>query len=92
MKRTVALVCALLLLLLLAQSAFAISSALLNINWSNLLSGSGGSAVSSGYKLSLTVGQTISGSSSSPLYKVQMGYWAGYEPINVYLPRIMRNP
>ena len=81
------------LLFLLAQGALAMSSTDYRLDWLNLLSGSGGSARSAGYSAGLTVGQTVSYTSSSPLYRVQMGFWAGIPPeLHVMLPIIRDSP
>jgi hypothetical protein len=93
MKRTILIL--LCVLLLLAEGAQAMSSASYQIDWSNLLSGSGGPASSAGFKVNFTVGQTVRGDSASSLYKVQMGYWAGADlpPTHrLYLPAIKRSP
>jgi hypothetical protein len=92
MKRTLLI---LLCVLLLAEGAQAMSSAAYQIDWNNLLSGSGGPTSSAGYKVNFTVGQTVSGDSASPLYKVQMGYWAGAglpRTYSLYLPTVKRSP
>ncbi len=68
------------LLLLLSQAVLAMTSPAYRLDWNNLASGSGGPAQSTQYKVNFTVGQTASGVSSSPLYRVQMGYWGGIAP------------
>ena len=91
MKKKILLVCV--LLLLLVQSADAASSTNYRIDWNNLLSGSGGPTSSTLYKANYTVGQTVSASSASTLYKMQTGYWAGTTTwANIYLPRTVKNP
>jgi hypothetical protein len=60
----------LLLVFLLVQSVDAMSSPGYKIEWNNLLSGGGGTAASAGYHTNVTIGQTVSGVSSSPGYRV----------------------
>jgi hypothetical protein len=90
MKRPIILLC--ILLLMVVQAGHSMSSANYRIDWHNLLSGSGGPAASAGYKVNFTVGQTVSGTSSSPLYRVQMGYWATAPSFAVRLPIIKKSP
>ena len=93
MKRTIILVCVLLLLLMLAQSVYGMSSPAYRIEWLNLLSGSGGPASSAGYQVNFTVGQTVSSASANPQYRVQMGYWAGIIPrFSAFLPKVVKSP
>ncbi len=92
MKLKIILLCVL-LLLLVAESAYAMSSPAYRIDWTNLLTGGGGPASSGGYRVNFTVGQTVSDESASPQYKVQMGYWAGNLPqFEIFVPRIAKNP
>jgi hypothetical protein len=77
MKRLLIGLSLLLLLLLLTQSVIAMSSSDYKIEWNNLLSGSGGSASIGDYKLDITVGQTVRGTSLNPSYQVQLGFWPG---------------
>lgn len=84
------------LLLLVVQGVHAMSSTSFRVDWSNRLSGSGGPASSPGYKVNFTVGQTVIGASSSPINKVQWGYWAavgpGSQQFFLYMPVIMKVP
>ncbi len=92
MKRSTFLLVGLLLLLLLAQGAQAMSSPAYQVDWTNLLTGSGGPASSPAYQVNFTVGQTADDVSSSPLYKVSLGYWAGVlPPVTLFLPRISKD-
>ncbi len=92
MKLKIILLCAL-LVFLVTEGAYAMTSPAYRIDWNNLLSGGGGPASSAGYRVDFTVGQTVSDGSSSPLYKVQMGYWAGIAPQYVlFVPRISKSP
>jgi hypothetical protein len=69
------------------------SSPSYKIEWNNLQSGGGGIAASAGYIANFTVGQTVSRDSTSPGYRIQMGYWAGIDPdYRVRLPVIVRLP
>jgi hypothetical protein len=91
MKRTIFLIAAL-LLLLLTQSASAGSSPNYRIDWSNALTGSGGPASSPAYQVNITVGQTVDHASTSPQYRVKMGYWSGFEGVSLFLPIIKKEP
>ncbi len=91
MKRKIIVLC-ILLILLATESVFAMSSPAYRIEWTNLLSGSGGSASSASYQVNVTVGQTVNDKSGSPLYAVQMGYWAGMIPFEIFMPRVVRSP
>jgi len=94
MKRSRILLVICVLLLLLVQSAQARPTAGYRVDWSNRLSGSGGAASSSGYKVNFTVGQIAAGSAVNPHYKVQWGYWAGTGPGAIqnysYLPGVKK--
>ncbi len=91
MKRKLAIAAGLILFFILAQVVSAMSSPSYQIEWNNLLSGSGGAVASPGYRVNFTVGQTASRTSSSPGYQVQMGYWAGIDPqYRMLLPIIAR--
>jgi hypothetical protein len=92
MKRTPVILSCVALSLLLARSVGAMSSPEYRIDWNNLLSGGGGPASSAEYRVDLTVGQTVSGFSSSPLHQVGLGYWAGIMATSsLYLPMIANN-
>ena len=91
MKRTISVLCLLVLLFLLTQSALAMPSAAYQITWTNRLSGSGGSASSTSFKLDLTVGQTVQKASSNASYQVQMGYWGGIYSTRFFLPVVKNN-
>lgn len=77
MKRK-ALLLTLLILLLLANGVQAMSSLNFDLAWfTPLTSGGGGPASSAHYAANITVGQTVTGASSSPNYTAGMGYWYG---------------
>ncbi len=82
------------LLLLAAQVAYAMSSANYRIDWTNLLTGSGGSGGSGSYAADVTVGQTASKVSASASYQVSLGYWTGRPPnvagFLIHLPLVRR--
>jgi hypothetical protein len=82
------------LLLLVAQVAYAMSSANYRIDWTNLLTGSGGHGGSGSYIADVTVGQTASKVSSSASYQVSLGYWTGSPPnvpgFLIHLPLVRR--
>lgn len=90
MKR-ILILCSL-LLLLFTQSAFAFMAAY-SIDWYNLLTGSGGPTISSDhYQVDVTIGQTVTGSSSSSNYNLVLGYWAGAARSGIsYLPFLMKS-
>jgi hypothetical protein len=93
MKRTILLIGALLLLLLLTQGVYAGASPDYRIDWSNSLTGSGSPASSPAYKVNITVGQTVNSAAVSPQYRVKMGYWAGLEgTYGIFLPAINKTP
>ena len=82
----------LLAMLLLTSSALAAPAGGEQIHWTNLASGSGGPAVSPDFRMDMTVGQTVTGVAASPLYKVDLGYWAVIRPYVIVLPLVVRNP
>ncbi len=82
---------ALVVLLVFAGTALAMSSAHYQMNWSTSLTGSGGGTHSAHYAGQFTVGQTDIGSTSSNHYKVCLGYWCGTTmERRLYLPEILR--
>jgi hypothetical protein len=90
--KTVASIIMLALLLLLAGSALAMSSASYKLDWFVPLTGSGGSEMSSAnYKGYVTIGQTAIGASTSTNYRVGLGYWYGLlSGGRLHLPLILR--
>jgi hypothetical protein len=95
MKRKTVLL-TLLILLLLAHGAQAMSSINFNLNWLVPLTSSGGGPASSvHYAANFTVGQTVINASSSTNYAVGLGYWYGILPtfrvrFQVRLPIIIK--
>ncbi len=80
------------LLLLVAGSAGALSSADYRLDWFTPMTGSGGRVSSANYAVNLTVGQAVIGASSSTNYKVGLGYWYGAATeYRIYLPLVVRN-
>jgi len=64
--------------LLVAASAWAMSSANFRLDWFTPLNSSGGGpAASAHYRADFTVGQTAIGSSASSNYRVGLGFWYG---------------
>jgi hypothetical protein len=86
---TVGVLCA---LLLLANSALAMSSTNYKLDWFVPLTGSGGNEMSStNYKAYVTIGQTAIGTSTSTNYRVGLGYWYGLlSGRRLHLPLILR--
>ena len=82
----------LIVLLLLAGSAMAMSSTNYRLDWfTPLTSGGGGAASSTNYAINLTVGQAAIGGSSSANYAVGLGYWYGVAVgYKVYLPIVIK--
>lgn len=78
--------------LLVSASALAMASANYQLNWFTPLSGNGGGPSSSpSYLVNTTIGQTITGPSSSTNYQARTGYWAGTDaPYSVFLPLLNR--
>ncbi len=88
----VAILTGLLVLILLAQSAWAMSSTNYQLNWfTPLTSGGGGAASSTNYAINLTIGQAAIGNYSSANYAAGLGYWYGVEQqFKVYLPIVIK--
>lgn len=86
----------LLVLLLLAGRALAMSSENFRLDWFvPLTGGGGGPAASAHYAVNFTVGQSAVGASSSTDYGVGLGYWCGVAgatgvQYRIYLPLVMR--
>ena len=69
----------LLLLLLFVQGVHAMESANFALDWFTPLNSSGGGpAGSANYAANITIGQTAISASSSPNYRVGLGYWYGF--------------
>ncbi len=88
----VGLLIAVLVVLLLARQAAAMSSPNYQLDWyTPLTSGGGGPSSSTNYQVNLTVGQSGVGTASSANYGTTSGYWSfslpGYQ---VDLPIILR--
>ena len=82
----------LIVLLLLAGSAMAMSSTNYRLDWfTPLTSGGGGAASSTNYAVNLTIGQAAIGGSSSANYAVGLGYWYGAAAqYKIFLPIVLR--
>jgi hypothetical protein len=91
MKRKAILI-TLLLLLLLAHGAQAMSSANFALDWfTPLTSGGGGPSVSANYAANFTIGQTAIGASSSAHYSSGLGYWYGIlQQFRIRLPLVTK--
>jgi hypothetical protein len=68
------------------------SSANYHLEWfTPLTSGGGGAASSANYAINLTIGQSVTGASSSANYQTGLGYWYGVASgYRVYLPLILK--
>ena len=76
----------LMILLLVAGSALAMSSPNYRLDWFTPMTGGGGGPASSAtYAANFTVGQTVIGASASENYGSGLGYWYGL------LDNILRN-
>ncbi len=90
-KKWKAILLGLVLLLVLAQGVFAMALPGYRVDWTNLLSGGGGSSQSSAYRVDITVGQTAIDASANPQYRVQMGYWGGIAPeLKIRVPNVRK--
>ena len=79
MKRKLLLL-TLLLALLLVHSAEAMSSTNYRLDWLvPLTGGGGGTAYSTNYTASFTVGQTVMGNSDSAQFNLDLGFWQELE-------------
>jgi hypothetical protein len=91
MKR-VTLSLVLILCLLIVGGALAGASDSYRIDWLAPLTGSGGSASSTNYAVSYTVGQSVRGTSASDSHAVCTGFWCEVlSAIKIYLPVILKN-
>jgi len=92
MMRQVTLILTLAVVLLLVGSVMAMESANYRLEWFTPATGSGGKASSTNYAALFTVGQSVSGASSSTSYEGCLGYWcATATEYRVYLPLVLRN-
>jgi hypothetical protein len=91
MKNCIIFVLFSLLAIFLVSNTYAMSSTDFKLDWFVLLNGSGGGEASStSYKINYTIGQTVSGTSTSSTYRIGLGYWAGLTDPPVYLPIILK--
>jgi hypothetical protein len=93
MKRSTTLLI-LLILLLGAGSALAMSSPNYRLDWfTPMTGGGGGPASSASYAANFTVGQTVVGTSASEHYGSGLGYWYGVlsDIFHNFLTLVMRN-
>jgi hypothetical protein len=85
------LVLALVMVLVLATGALAMSSSNYRINWMVPLSGGGGAGSSANYAVKLTLGQTVVQSGTSAGYQATLGFWSiSAQQSPVFLPVIKR--
>ena len=91
MKRK-AILFTLLLLLLLAHGAQAMSSTNFALDWfTPLTSNGGGPSISTSYAANFTIGQTVIGASSSAYFSTGLGYWYGImQQFRVRLPLVAK--
>jgi hypothetical protein len=93
MKRTATLLI-LIILLLWASSALAMSSLNYRLDWfTPMTGGGGGPASSTNYATNFTVGQTVVGTSTSEHYGSGLGYWYGLlsDIFHNFLALVMKN-
>ena len=93
MKRTATLLI-LIVLLLWAGNALAMSSTNYHLDWFTPLTGGGGGPTDSAhYAANFTIGQTVVGPSTSEHFGSGLGYWYGLLSyvINHFLPLVMKN-
>ena len=93
MKRTATLLI-LIVLLLWAGSALAMSSSNYRLDWSTPMTGSGGGPANSAqYTANFTVGQAVIGHSSSEHYGSGLGYWYGLlsDIFHNFMALVMKN-
>ena len=93
MKRTTTILI-LIILLLWAGSALAMSSLNYRLDWFTPLTGGGGGPASSAhYTANFTVGQTVVGVSASEHYGSGLGYWYGLlsDIFHNFLALVMKN-
>jgi len=88
-----AILLAVVVCLVVAGSALAMSSTNYALNWfTPLTSGGGGVASSANYAVNLTIGQAAIGELSSDNYAAGLGYWYGVATqYKVYLPVVLRS-
>lgn len=91
-----AILLAVVISLVLAGSALAMSSTNYKLDWfTPLTSGGGGAASSTNYAINLTIGQSATGGTSSANYAAGLGYWYGIgssvaQQFQVYLPIVIK--
>lgn len=97
MKRRALPLALVIVLLLLAGRALAMSSANFRLDWFVPLTGGGGGPMqSTNYAVNFTVGQSAVGTSTSTNYGGCLGYWCGITGAvgahyRIYLPLVLRN-
>ncbi len=89
---TTTLLAAILCVALITGIAQAMSSTNYRLDWFTPLTGTGGSANSTNYAVSFTVGQSASGAFTGTNYGACLGYWCeSAVEYSVYLPVVLRN-
>jgi len=92
MKRPLLLLSLVLALLLIASTAFAMSSTNFRLDWYELLTGAGGPHLTSThYAVDITAGQSAIAASTSTNYAARMGFWSAFIGSRNLLPLIRRN-
>lgn len=91
--RRVAILLTVVVALLLAGRALAMSSTNYRLDWFvPLTGGGGGPASSTHYAANFTVGQSVIGTASDTSYSGCLGYWCGAAAqYRIYLPLVLRN-
>lgn len=95
MKRTVFVILASVVVLLLAGQVLAMDSTNYRLDWfTPLSSNAAGAASSTNYAMQFTVGQSAYQTSSSTNYGACWGYWCGSDSAaaayRIYLPLVLR--
>ena len=91
-RTTTVLAVTLLCILLVAGVVWAMSSTNYRLDWFTPLTGGGGAADSTSYRVNLTVGQSAIGTASSTSYGGCLGYWCRTAVEHkIYLPSVLKN-
>jgi hypothetical protein len=92
-KRIFFVLAALLAVLLLVETAQAMSSTNYGLNWFTPFGSSAGASQSVHYQGRFTLGQSVVGAAASAHFQVRLGYWSA-DPLRarIFLPLALRQP